>query len=67
MRYFLTYLAFGLFLTVAWNTQVQNECGRPMQFVGFITAPMLLPIFAPVIIWHGSKPTCDPKEPARHE
>jgi hypothetical protein len=59
MRWILAYLAVGLFLTFAWNTQVQSVCGKPMAFEGLVLAPIFLPIFAPSILWNGSTPKCE--------
>jgi len=59
MKWVVAYLVAGVLLTHAWNIQVQHACGRPMPFAGLVTAPAVMPIFAPFIIWDDMKPTCD--------
>jgi hypothetical protein len=59
LKLLLLYLVAGVFLTVAWNMQVETTCGRPMGFTGIVLGPLFMPIFTPLILWHNKRPVCD--------
>lgn len=58
MKWLLGYLAIGLYLTFAWNTQVQSVCGKPLGFAGMVLAPVVLPLLTPFIVWQ-EIPKCE--------
>jgi len=55
-KFFLCWIAIGMWITISWNESVKAVCGRPIPFAGEVFGPLLGPILLLALL---AEPRCD--------